>query len=68
MDAKEWLDNWAIDNVLVVGYIEKGRSMEEAAEDCRKAAEEAGISLSDLTAAADGDLVAYLRDYRTEDD
>jgi hypothetical protein len=68
MDAKQWLDDWAIANVLVVGYIEKGGSMEQAAEDCRKAAGEAGISLTDLTAAADGDLVAYLSDYRTRDD
>jgi hypothetical protein len=68
MDAKQWLDDWATANVLVVGYIEKGGSMEQAAEDCCKAAGEAGISLTDLTAAADGDLVAYLSDYRTRDD
>jgi hypothetical protein len=38
--------------------------MEKAATECRSAAEEAGISLSSLDAAADGDLAAYLRDFK----
>jgi hypothetical protein len=63
MDVKEWLVRWASDN-LHEGYTDTQASMEKAATDCRSAAEEAGISLSSLDAAADGDLAAYLRDFK----
>ena len=62
MDVNEWLVRWASDN-MYDAYIDNVASMEQAATDCRSAAEEAGISLSSLDAAADGDLVAYLRNY-----
>jgi hypothetical protein len=63
MDVNEWLVRWASDN-MHEGYIDTQASMEEAATDCRSAAEEAGISLSSLDAAAGGDLAAYLRDFK----
>jgi hypothetical protein len=63
MDVNEWLVRWASDN-MHEGYIDTQASIEQAAADCRSAAEEAGISLSSLDAAADGDLAAYLRDFK----
>jgi hypothetical protein len=63
MDVNEWLVRWASDN-MHEGYIDTQASMEQAATDCRSAAEEAGIPLSSLDAAADGDLAAYLRDFK----
>jgi hypothetical protein len=63
MDVNEWLVRWASDN-MHEGYIDTQGSMEQAATDCRSAAEEAGISLSSLDAAADGDLAAYLQDLK----
>ncbi len=62
MDVNDWLVRWASDN-MYDAYVDSAASMEQAATDCRSAAEEAGISLSSLDAAADGDLVAYLRNY-----
>jgi hypothetical protein len=63
MDINEWLVRWASDN-MHEGYIDTQASMEQASTDCRSAAEEAAISLSTLDAAADGDLAAYLRDFK----
>ena len=65
MDVNEWLVRWASDN-MHEGYIDTQGWMEQAATDCRSAAEEAGISLSSLDAAADGDLAAYLRDFKDD--
>ena len=62
MDVNEWLVRWASDN-MHDAYVDNVASMEQAAMDCRSAAEEAAISPSSLDAAADGDLVAYLRNY-----
>ena len=62
MDVNEWLVRWASDN-MHDAYVDNVASMEQAAMDCRSAAEEAGISPSSLDVAADGDLVAYLRNY-----
>jgi hypothetical protein len=47
MDVNEWLVRWASNN-MHKGYIDTQASMEQAATDCRSAAEEAGISLSSL--------------------
>jgi hypothetical protein len=63
MDVNDWLVRWASDN-MHEGYIDAQASMEQAATDCRSAAEEAGISLSSLDTAANGDLAAYLRDFK----
>ena len=42
MDVNEWLVRWASDN-MYDAYIDNVASMEQAATDCRSAAEEAGI-------------------------
>ncbi len=47
MDVNDWLVRWASDN-MYDAYVDSAASMEQAATDCRSAAEEAGISLSSL--------------------
>jgi hypothetical protein len=65
MDAKEWLVRWASDNIHE-GYTDSAASMEQAAADCLSAAEVEGVSSASVLEAADGDLPAYLKDFKLE--
>jgi hypothetical protein len=65
MDAKEWLVRWASDNIHE-GYTDSASSMDQAAGDCLSAAEVEGVSSSSLLDAADGDLAAYLKNFKLE--
>jgi hypothetical protein len=65
MDVKEWLIRWAADNIHE-GYTDSEASMEKAAADCLNAAEAEGVPPSQVIEAADGDLAAYLRDFKID--
>jgi predicted HD phosphohydrolase len=64
-EAEDWLALWASDN-MHEGYTGSAASMDEAAADCLSAAEVEGLSSESVLAAANGDLVGYLRDFKTE--
>ena len=64
-DVEEWLIFWASDN-LHEGYTDSPASLEQAATDCLSTAEEDGLSTDDVLAAANGDLAAWLRDFKEE--
>jgi hypothetical protein len=65
MDMKDWLERWAADNIHE-GYTDEAASMDKAVVDCLSAAEAEGLSTSSVIEAADGDLEAYLRDFKLD--
>lgn len=60
MDAQDWLEDWIENNIVTPLYHDSKEAMKGEADACRAEAQAAGISIAEVTAAAGGDLEAYL--------
>ena len=62
ISIRSWLERWARTRLDTPGYAARKADMRADAEACAHAAQAVGISISELKAAADGDLEVFLMD------
>lgn len=66
LNAEDWLEAWADENIQTPQYHENKHVMKREAAMCSAAAEADGISQKDLVEAAGGDLLEFLLNRQNE--
>lgn len=62
ISVRSWLERWAAVRLDTPGYAARKADMRTDAEACAHEAQDVGISIAELKAAADGDLEIFLMD------